>query len=121
MYLQITGEVSKKSLCAQPFKQNKTKKRESSQMRLKVFYVVIYCLVMCDVFTNNRRSLQIIPQHAALQNKTKNKKNKKKKSESSQKRLKDFYVVIYCLVLYYIFTSNRRSLQKTNICAALQK
>ena len=80
MYLQISGEVSKKSLSAQPFKQ---KKRESSQMRLKVFYVVIYCLVICDVFTNNRRSLQIIPQHAALQT-----KQNKAKRESSQMRLK---------------------------------
>ena len=72
MYLQMTGEVSKLFLSAQPFK-------------------------------------------------TKQKTKNKKKSESSQKRLKVFYVVIYCLVLYYIFTSNRRSLQKTHICAALQK
>ena len=72
MYLQISGEVSKK-IPERAALQTK-KKRESSQMRLKVFYVVIYCLVICDVFTNNRRSLQIIPQRAALQNKTKNKK-----------------------------------------------
>ena len=44
MYLQITGEVSKKFLSAQqPFKQKK-KKRESSQKRLKVF-MCLYSLV----------------------------------------------------------------------------
>ena len=80
MYLQISGEVSKKSLSAQPFEnKKKTKEIGSSQKVVENFFVVIYCLVMCDVFTNNRRSLQNIPQRAALQNKTKKSKQKKKK------------------------------------------
>ena len=98
MYLQISGEVSKKSLSAQPFKQNK--KRESSQMRLKVVYGVIYCLVMCDVFTNNRRSLQNIPHRAALQNKTKNKNKKVKVLKEVKSFLCGYILSGFVLYIY---------------------